>query len=138
MKSNAPFYLICVLFALFGAAVVFFTVSNKQEAVKQCEEVRDSMLVETPPPTVDEIINLRNLWNESIRIDSIYRFIPENVLRDILEEHGTLLDNFDVVDIYEKNKDKYEYFQRGWKKHTAIKESTDSIRNDTTYKHRTR
>lgn len=61
----------------------------------------------TDSTTIEDHLKFRWEIMESMRIDSVYLYMPDKALISILSSFGTELSNSEIVYIYESNKDVY-------------------------------
>lgn len=94
----------------------------------------DSLSYQFTEATVDDIIEYRNLINADRRIDSIYMNMPEVALRALLMEYGTSTPADQLVEIYNRNRSKYNNIIKGANIQKEIDHqltARDSIKRDT-------
>ena len=95
----------------------------------------DSLSYQFTEATVDDIIEYRKLMNADRSIDSTYMNMPEVALRALLMEYGTSTPADQLVEIYNRNRSKYDNIIKGANIQKEIDNhqlaAQDSIKRDT-------
>lgn len=115
-----------VIVAIALASTIYFAnegyriVKEKRTKYTPQEELTVDTISE-PVITIQEIFEFRRSIIEQNYADSIFLTMPDIILYDILDTHGTHLSNYDISKIYEGNKEYYDSLVKGAK----IKEEID-------------
>lgn len=125
------FWGICALIAVIFAALVMVYFHN-QEAIKIVDE-DEIVYVDTieaqAPLTIYDVLCSREQEREKHHMDSTYMTMPIPILVAILKTHGTSLSRYDVVYIYESNKEYYDAVEKGAIIQKDVSLLTDSVKN---------
>lgn len=125
------FWGICALIAVIFAALVMVYFHN-QEAIKIVDE-DEIVCVDTieaqAPLTIYDVLCSREQEREKHHMDSTYMTMPIPILVAILKTHGTSLSRYDVVYIYESNKEYYDAVEKGAIIQKDVSLLTDSVKN---------
>ena len=130
-KSSNMFWGICALIAVIFAALVMVYFHN-QEATKivNGDEIVCVDTIEAQTPlTIYDVLCSREQEREKHHMDSIYMTMPIPILVAILKTHGTSLSRYDVVYIYESNKEYYDAIEKGAIIQKDVSLLTDSVKN---------
>lgn len=130
-KSSSMFWGFCALIAVIIAASVMVYFHN-QEATKIVNE-NETVCIDTTeiqsPLTIYDVLCFREQEREKHHMDSIYMTMPIPILVAILKVHGTSLSRYDVVYIYESNKEYYDAIEKGAIIQKDVSLLTDSVKN---------
>lgn len=125
------FWGICTLIAVIFAALVMVYFHN-QEVTKIVDEDEivcvDTIEAQTSL-TIYDVLCSREQEREKQHMDSIYMTMPIPILVAILKTHGTSLSRYDVVYIYESNKEYYDAVEKGAIIQKDVSILTDSVKN---------
>ena len=89
-------------------------------------EIQSELIEEAENPTIVEYLQFREDMIEQQRKEEVFKTMPTVVLIDILSQHGTALNVYDIVDIYENYPDTYNIIQSG----ARAQQFLDSLRQE--------
>lgn len=119
-KSNLGLFIGLVVIVVAIAASVFTypkwgnkvsSLFSDKEEVAQVEQT----VVQQESPTIKDILDTRENIKQGMYYDSIFLYMPEEVLVAILMKKGTDLSNADIAMEYLNNKKQYDDVQFGYK-----------------------
>lgn len=132
-NNNTGLWVIVVILAMIIAGIVVFMFHHENTRVNEPSNVEDTILVDSTEcelPTVDGIVEYRNLIKYNLKLDSTYLNMPEVALRAILQEYGTTLDANSIAEIYLQNPEKYKNIKTGADIQKTIMEKPNLISDD--------
>lgn len=104
-RAKLWLFLVVSVIAIFLAAAMFAGCNKNPE--KSAEVVEIDSLEQEVIPTVQEVLQRRNDMLHLYYVDSVYMYMPEPILINILVNKGTLLSQDEIVAEYMTQ---YEYY----------------------------
>lgn len=132
-NSNTGLWVMVVILAMILAGIIVFMFHHESNRVNELSNVEDTILVDSAEcelPTVDGIVEYRNVIKYNLKLDSTYLNMPEVALRAILQEYGTTLDANSIAEIYLQNPEKYKNIKTGADIQKTIMEKPNLISDD--------
>ena len=132
-NSNTGLWVMVVILAMILAGIIVFMFHHESNRVNEPSNVEDTILVDSAEcelPTVDGIVEYRNVIKYNLKLDSTYLNMPEVALRAILQEYGTTLDANSIAEIYLQNPEKYKNIKTGADIQKTIMEKPNLISDD--------
>lgn len=132
-NSNTGLWVTVVILAMIIAGIIVFMFHHENARVNELSNVEDTISVDSTEcelPTVDGIVEYRNLIKYNLKLDSTYLNMPEVALRAILQEYGTTLDANGIAEIYLQNPEKYKNIKTGADIQKTIMEKPNLISDD--------
>lgn len=117
-----------VIAAIALASTIYFAnegyriIKEKRTECTPQEELTIDTISE-PVITIQDVFEFRRSIIEQNHADSIFLTLPDIILYDILDNHGTHLSNYDISKIYEGNKEYYDSLLKGAKIKEEINKS---------------
>ena len=118
-SSNWGWWILAIIVACVITGFVVYNNTDKLDRLTGYEQPIEAQKADTVMvykeecPTIAEILQFRKDCLEFQRIDSVYLHMPEVVLIDILLQHGTCIENSEIVRIYENYPETYNLIQSG-------------------------
>ena len=132
-NNNTGLWVMIVILAMILAGIIVFMFHHESNRVNELSNVEDTVLVDSTEyelPTVDGIVEYRNVIKYNLKLDSTYLNMPEVALRAILQEYGTTLDANSIAEIYLQNPEKYKNIKTGADIQKTIMEKPNLISDD--------
>lgn len=132
-NNNTGLWVMVVILAMILAGIIVFMFHHESNRVNELSNVEDTILVDSAEcelPTVDGIVEYRNVIKYNLKLDSTYLNMPEVALRAILQEFGTTLDANSIAEIYLQNPEKYKNIKTGADIQKTIMEKPNLISDD--------
>lgn len=132
-NNNTGLWVMVVILAMILAGIIVFMFHHESNRVNELSNVEDTILVDSAEcelPTVDGIVEYRNVIKYNLKLDSTYLNMPEVALRAILQEYGTTLDANSIAEIYLQNPEKYKNIKTGADIQKTIMEKPNLISDD--------
>lgn len=132
-NNNTGLWVMVVILAMILAGIIVFMFHHESNRVNEPSNVEDTISVDSTEcelPTVDGIVEYRNVIKYNLKLDSTYLHMPEVALRAILQEYGTTLDANSIAEIYLQNPEKYKNIKTGADIQKTIMEKPNLISDD--------
>lgn len=108
MKSNNVFFGLLVLVVIFiTAAITHLYDENTYLSEPELVEDTDSISSQQEEMNISDFINLRDVMREQAHVEKVFTELEDVIIIDILNNFGTDISIYDIVSIYEGNKETY-------------------------------
>lgn len=108
MKSNNVFFGLLVLVVIFiTAAITHLYDENTYLSEPELVEDTDSISSQQEATSISDFINLRDAMREQAHVEKVFTELEDVIIIDILNNFGTDISIYDIVSIYEGNKETY-------------------------------